>query len=320
LQALPTAPGGPVVSISLAGLLIWALELAPVTGSVTLRGTYFLFRLTSFLVIFLIFMLSKFSISCWNVCGLGRRRKRDDFRAAVESFLPSILCIQESKLDDISRFLASSFLPPTLRSLIFKPSNGASGGIVTAWNDQTFELLHHYIDDYSITSTFSLRSENLTFSLINVYGPCTHDLKAGFLLSLEQIFATLVGPVAIIRDFNLLRAPRDKSNDNFNLAEATIFNESINSMGLLEIPLLDRQFTWSNQQDPPILARLDRILVNPEWSFALPDTTLTSSARPISDHVPLHIIAATKAPRSNIFRMENTWLSHSSLPPIIENN
>jgi hypothetical protein len=30
--------------------------------------------------------------------------------------------------------------------------------------------------------------------------------------------------------------PRDKSNDNFNLAEATSFNGVINTLGLLEIP------------------------------------------------------------------------------------
>jgi hypothetical protein len=70
-------------------------------------------------------------------------------------------------------------------------------------------------------------------------------------------------------DFNLIRPPRDKSNDNFNVSEAALFNDSINNLGLIEIPLSDRQFTWSNLQDPPILARLDRVLVNPEWSMAL---------------------------------------------------
>jgi hypothetical protein len=48
-------------------------------------------------------------------------------------------------------------------------------------------------------------------------------------------------------DFNLLRAPRDKSNNNFNPVEAIAFNDLINNQCVLEIPLLDRQFTWSNQ-------------------------------------------------------------------------
>jgi exonuclease III len=191
-------------------------------------------------------MLVKLLLACWNVHGLGQRRKRDDVRAAVDSFLPSILCIQESKLTDISSLLASSFLPSTLRHFIFKPSIGASGGIITAWDNQTLQLMHHSIDEFSITSTFSHRADSLTFSIVNVYGPCVHDQKPAFLDSLAQIFATLSGSVAIMGDFNLTRSPRDKSNGNFNGSEATQFNEFINNLGLIEIPLLDWQFTWSN--------------------------------------------------------------------------
>jgi exonuclease III len=198
-------------------------------------------------------MLVKLLMACWNVRGLGQRRKRDDVRAAIDSFLPSILCFQESKLTDLSNFFASSFLPPTLRNYVFKPSVGASGGLITAWDDQVLELLHHSIDDFSITSTFSHRADSLFFSIVNVYGPCVHEQKAAFLDSLAQIFATLSGPVAIMGDFNLTRSPWDKSNDNFNSSEATQFNDFINNLGLIEIPLLDWQFTWSNLQDPLFL-------------------------------------------------------------------
>jgi hypothetical protein len=38
-----------------------------------------------------------------------------------------------------------------------------------------------------------------------------------FLSSLEQIFPSLAGHVAFMGDFNLLRAPRDKSNNNLIL-------------------------------------------------------------------------------------------------------
>jgi exonuclease III len=123
-------------------------------------------------------MLIKLSFACWNVRGLGQRRKRDNVRAAIDSFLPAILCLQETKLNDISTFQASSFLPPSLCSFIFKPSIGASGGILTAWNDSVLELIHQSVDKFSITSTFSFRADNLVFSIVNVYGPCTHCTKA----------------------------------------------------------------------------------------------------------------------------------------------
>jgi hypothetical protein len=63
----------------------------------------------------------------------------------------------------------------------------------------------------------------------------------------KTFFATISRPVAIMGDFNLIRTPRGKSNDNFNSAEASLFNDFINNLGLMKILLLDRQFTWSNQ-------------------------------------------------------------------------
>ena len=43
-------------------------------------------------------------------------------------------------------------------------------------------------------------------------------------------------------------------------------NDFINDLCLQNIPLLDRLFTWSNNQDSPTLCRLDRALVNLDWS------------------------------------------------------
>jgi exonuclease III len=77
-------------------------------------------------------MLSNITLYCWNVRGLGMRQKRDDVRAAIELATPSILLLQETKLNDISSFLASSFLPPKFCFFVSKPSDGASGGITTA--------------------------------------------------------------------------------------------------------------------------------------------------------------------------------------------
>ena len=44
-------------------------------------------------------------------------------------------------------------------------------------------------------------------------------------------------------DFNLTRTPVDKNNDHFNAAEANGFNDLINSLCLIEIPLSDRAYT-----------------------------------------------------------------------------
>jgi hypothetical protein len=61
-----------------------------------------------------------------------------------------------------------------------------------------------------------------------------------------------------------------------------LFNETIQ-----EIPLLDRNFTWSNMQNPPILSKLDRIFINSPWDSILPISSASSLPRTTSDHFPI---------------------------------
>jgi len=62
----------------------------------------------------------------------------------------------------------------------------------------------------------------------------------------------------IVGDFNLMRKHEDRNRDGGNIQEMFLFNEAISSLGLVELPLLGRKFTWTNKQASPLLERLDR--------------------------------------------------------------
>jgi hypothetical protein len=82
------------------------------------------------------------TIMSWNFRGLGDKDKCGDVRLALPNPPPDIACLQETKLQCIDRFKVASFLPrPLASSFVFTPSVGASGGILTAWNHNTFKLL-----------------------------------------------------------------------------------------------------------------------------------------------------------------------------------
>ena len=81
----------------------------------------------------LILMINRtVSVLFWNVHGLGQTDKCAEIKRVLTSRLPSIVCLQESKLEEIPHFKKLSLLPAPLQSLVFLPSIGASGGIVTA--------------------------------------------------------------------------------------------------------------------------------------------------------------------------------------------
>jgi exonuclease III len=228
-----------------------------------------------------------FIFASWNVCGLGDADKCIDVKSALSIYPPDIICIQESKLQSLNSFKASSVLPPSCRSFHFIPSIGASGGIITAWNEDLFECTTFSARSYSLTTSFKSRLSDYNFIITNVYGPCLADLKQDFLDELCLIGSTIAGPWLLFGDFNQILSPNERSNSNFNATEASRFQDSIDHLQLQEIPLLDRLFTWTNNQSIPILCRLDTAFVSTDWNFIFPNSTLSSRTRSVSDHVPI---------------------------------
>lgn len=253
----------------------------------------------------------------WNVRGLGQEQRCSDVLSELISQRPTLVALQETKLNQVERAKLRSFLPARLSSHSDLPSVGAAGGILTAWDDSVCSLRSSTHGAYTLTSSFSLKRDGTCFTLTNVYAPTAYDEKVPFLRELDDIASVVSEPWILIGDFNLTRNPLDKNSDNFNFREAQLFNDSINRLELIEIPLVDRAYTWSNKRDNPTLVRLDRCFVNVLWDDTFPNTALSTLPRTASDHVPLVLAASTNIPKSRCFRFENNWLRHATFKEAI---
>lgn len=88
----------------------------------------------------------------------------------------------------------------------------------------------------------------LSVTVTNIYAPSDHRDTPLVLNKLTDLNPLVSSPWLIAGDFNLLRHISDKDNNNFDLALATSFNNTINTLDLLELPLLDQLFTWTNNR------------------------------------------------------------------------
>lgn len=87
-----------------------------------------------------------------------------------------------------------------------------------------------------------------------------------------------------------------------------LFNEAINTLGLIELPLHGRHFTWTNKQLSPLLERLDWFFTSNAWTTRYPGIIVKGMVMETSDHWPCVIEISTSIPKSRIFRFENHWL------------
>ena len=81
-----------------------------------------------------------------------------------------------------------------------------------------------------------------------------------------------------------------------------IFNEIIGHLGLLELPIKGRSYTWSNMQDNPLLEQLDWFFTSSNWISCYPVSQVLPLAKTASDHTPCVVSIATSIPKVKIFR------------------
>ena len=249
------------------------------------------------------------SLFTWNVRGLNDSIKCGDILSELLTAAPDVVLLQETKLSSVPppQKKYYSFLPRHLDDYSFIPSYGAVGGVLTAWNSSVLQASSTSLTDHTLSVCLSSTSSNLSLYVTNVYGPPSHNDRQTFLDELRMINPPADVPWILIGDFNMIRFPHEKNNTNFHPHEANAFNDFVNDTCLIELPLLDRAFTWSNKRSSPTLERLDRAFINLAWDAVFPNSTLSSMTRRTSDHVPLIVHIATSIPKSKLFRFDNYW-------------
>jgi hypothetical protein len=88
--------------------------------------------------------------------------------------------------------------------------------------------------------------------------------------------------------------------------------------GLLEINLLGRTFTWSNNQDDPIFSHIDRILYSTNFDGHFPLATAKALPRNPSDYVPILWEFGEGQTRNRPrFKFEKWWLMQLEFKQIV---
>ena len=159
-----------------------------------------------------------------------------------------------------------------------------------------------------------------TWFLTNVYGPYDDPARTAFINwfkgheiddSMNWIF---------LGYFNFYRSLNNRNRPGGNLADTLVFNDAIGHLGLIELPLKGRGYTWSNMQYDPLLEQLDCFFTSPNWTLDFPNTEVLPLAMITSDHIPYKIIISTQIPRSNVFRFENFWVEHDSFLTTVQDS
>jgi hypothetical protein len=90
-------------------------------------------------------------------------------------------------------------------------------------------------------------------------------------------------------------------------------------MALIELNPNNKRFTWTNNQEKPILAKIDRIFVSNNWDVAFPLSRVKALERIPSDHNPLLLDSGVNNSfGKKRFRFEKWWLEKDSFKVMVQ--
>lgn len=64
---------------------------------------------------------------------------------------PSLVCLQETKVEVIGTFLGVQFLGQRLNTFDYIRANGVKGGVLIAWDEEVIEAADPIMNTYSLS-------------------------------------------------------------------------------------------------------------------------------------------------------------------------
>ena len=246
----------------------------------------------------------------WNVRGLNCKVKRSQIRNALKLWNAELICLQETKLSNIGRAEVGSIWGNRFADWVVLESEGASGGILIMWDKRVIEVQEWVKGQFSISCRFRNVLDHFEWAFSGVYGPNV-DAERGILWEeLARVRSWWGVPWCIGGDFNVVRFPSEKLGEGRFTGAMRNFSNFISEMELVDLPLLEGQFTWSNNQDPPSKSRIDRFLISADWEDHFLHLTQKASTRMMSDHCPIILDSGSFTRGKSYFKFENMWLQH----------
>jgi hypothetical protein len=221
--------------------------------------------------------------SIWNIRGFNNPVRVLQAIEFIQKHKPDFIGFSETKKEDFS----PGFLDGLTKSGCFSwnkvPAVGTAGGILLGINEEKFEVVNWVTRKFSVCATVRNRKDSFIWNLVTVYGAANDENKQAFLDELEKICSNNNLPILVGGDFNLIRDSSEKSNQNIKQSWADRFNNWINQFGLMELKPSNRLLTWSNNQQMPIMAAIDKIFVSTCWDAHFPMAHVHALARTGSD-------------------------------------
>ncbi|GJR60339.1 RNA-directed DNA polymerase, eukaryota, reverse transcriptase zinc-binding domain protein [Tanacetum coccineum] len=155
------------------------------------------------------------------------------------------------------------------------------------------------------------------YFLINVYGPQKQPEKYILWDLLRSFIQNHQGNFILFGDLNEVRCETERFGSNFSSSDAAIFNAFIQDVGLIDLPMGGKMFTWMNKSGSK-LSKLDRFLISNNVLLALSKLQVTVLDRVWSDHNPILLHCQNNDFGPTPFKVYHSWFERCDFDNVVK--
>ncbi|CAM8953600.1 unnamed protein product [Rhodiola kirilowii] len=248
----------------------------------------------------------------WNVRGANGRKKLREIRNLRCKLQAVMIFIQETKIRVLDEKLMQDLWGEDKMLWFGANSEGSSGGLVSVWDPDFFQPTRKVKGKsfVLISGNMKINQQEVRLNFLNVYAPTVEREKLKLWEALVDLKSSKWGEWVIGGDFNSVLVEEEKSRSVFNEKDANAFQDFIQAMGVLDLPLKGRCFTWGNRKGA---SRLDRFLISPGVLSRCPNLLQMGLGKGSSDHAAVSLGEVQKSWGRRPFRVLNVWLNHPAM-------
>ncbi|KAJ1263554.1 hypothetical protein BS78_09G194500 [Paspalum vaginatum] len=245
----------------------------------------------------------------WNCRGLRKKGMSTYLKELINQHMFAFIGLQETMVVDCCDSILRHFDSAGDYLWKWNSSIGKSGVILVG-------IIHDMLDvdflkqgDFILQMNLWDKNLKIKWNLMVVYGLAHEDRKREFLAELSFFCSGCKEHFFV-----------GGNNEAQIGVHSNLFNSPIQFHELREIHMTGGKYSWTNNRQPPILAKLDRILMNSSWEKCFPYVVVNKLSREISDHNPLILDTGTTTNQkmSPNFKFELGWFKHPDFLPKVE--
>ncbi|XP_028063179.1 uncharacterized protein LOC114266465 [Camellia sinensis] len=177
-----------------------------------------------------------------------------------------VVLIQETKRRTLEVTLIKSIWPFDKMDYMGVDADGRAGGLLCIWHPDRFKVVD-CCGSRNFIILSSISGQSFECSMVNVYAPNDVGKRRQLWESLKNLKISYPNPWCMGGDFNEIRFLSERKGCSRRDRGMNDFNELIDQLNLVDLPMKGRRFTWCNAQDGKRWSRIDRLLLEMKSSW-----------------------------------------------------